>query len=349
VDARAWPVEPQVQLERRAHRAHRVVLVGGRRAEERLDGISVERVDDAAVPAHHVAHGGAEALTARHRGHQDGDPAPLALGENFRGTRVGGHGPRKLLQVVYQLGGGIAVARVLREHSGDQPVQLLGHGGVGRAHRPGLVVEDGSQQRDLICPLKAVLAGQHLVQHHTEGPDVGAAVERLAPHLLGAHVSHRAGPLSRRGELAPRKLGDAEVQDLEHAVGGDHEVRRLDVPVDHAPLVGLGQPASRLQGEGDDLGRGHRPPLQAPRQRLALVVRHRDEELAVLRLADLVDGADVEMVERGRGLGLGAEPFLRGLLEAQVRRQELEREGALEPPALYTTPMPPRPRHSEMR
>ncbi len=42
-------------------------------------------------------------------------------------------------------------------------------------------------------------AGEHLVQHHTEGPDVGPLVDRGAACLLGSHV--------RRGTQDHSELG----------------------------------------------------------------------------------------------------------------------------------------------
>ena len=49
-------------------------------------------------------------------------------------------------------------------------------------------------------------------------------------------------------------------------------------------------------------------------------------ELPVVGLADLVDGADVRMLERGRGARLDEEALLRVGVRAEVRRQELERD-----------------------
>ena len=40
-------------------------------------------------------------------------------------------------------------------------------------------------------------ASRHLVQHDAERKQIGARVERLAPHLLRRHVSHRAQRRSR--------------------------------------------------------------------------------------------------------------------------------------------------------
>ncbi len=100
------------------------------------------------------------------------------------------------------------------------------------------------------------LAGNHLQQHHAEGPDVGAPVDGLAAGLLGAHVGggaeqctdggHRRG--DRRGVGQPRRaaragrvpferLGQAEVEQLDLAVGGEHHVGRLEIAVDDAAVV----------------------------------------------------------------------------------------------------------------
>ena len=63
---------------------------------------------------------------------------------------------------------------------------------------------------------------------------------------------------------------------------------------------------------------------------MALVVGHRDEELALFGLADLVDGADVFVVERGGRLSFPDEARVGLVVGAQVRRQKLQRDGAVE-------------------
>ena len=75
-------------------------------------------------------------------------------------------------------------------------------------------------------------AGQHLVQHAAERPDVRAPVHRLAARLLGAHVRRRAedhsdawavtvGEWVRSDDVEspPEVLREPEVQHLHGAVG----------------------------------------------------------------------------------------------------------------------------------
>jgi hypothetical protein len=101
------------------------------------------------------------------------------------------------------------------------------------------------------------LSGEHLVQHTAESPDIATTVHILTPRLLGAHVGRRpqhgsgfASGWSVRVE--PRveggfadRLGQAEVKQLDAAVGGETDVPGLEVAVQDALLV------SHLQGHCD--------------------------------------------------------------------------------------------------
>ena len=64
--------------------------------------------------------------------------------------------------------------------------------------------------------------------------------------------------------MSGRKPGQAEVQHLDLAVGGQHEVRRLDVAMDQPVLVdGLqadGRLAGKFGGVGDWNAAGRRSP-----------------------------------------------------------------------------------------
>ena len=99
--------------------------------------------------------------------------------------------------------------------------------------------------------------------------------------------------------LGRHELGQAEVQDLHPTVAGDHDVLGLEVAVDDARVVGLGQPARRLRRELQGAPRHQRAFAQELAQRLSLHQLHRDVADAV-RGADLVDRHDVGVVE-GRG------------------------------------------------
>ena len=66
--------------------------------------------------------------------------------------------------------------------------------------------------RDVVARERAA-AGEHLVEHDAEGPDVGALVDGLAARLLGRHVGRRAedhAHLRRRGPSASASSARAD-------------------------------------------------------------------------------------------------------------------------------------------
>ena len=65
--------------------------------------------------------------------------------------------------------------------------------------------------------------------------------------LRGRRGGRRRGR-RRRHHVGPQ-LGQAEVEQLDRAVLGDHRVGRLDVAVEHAARVGRGQPAGQPDAE----------------------------------------------------------------------------------------------------
>mmetsp|Transcript_97818 Transcript_97818/g.273851 ORF Transcript_97818/g.273851 Transcript_97818/m.273851 type:complete len:241 (-) Transcript_97818:440-1162(-) len=122
------------------------------------------------------------------------------------------------------------------------------------------------QVDELDCVIGAILHGQHRVQHgrgvqsgrdprqdHAERPHVGFLVQsaRGGQERLGRHEHHC--PLSpslvvvhRFGEVCARVVeedGQAEVDEFDAAVGvraGQHDIVRLQVPMDHASRVDVG-------------------------------------------------------------------------------------------------------------
>ena len=168
---------------------------------------------------------------------------------------------------------------------------------------------------------------------------VGAPVEPLALDLLRRRVLQRADVLPRRGDLADGRapaLGDAEVAQVHLlATAGprrprDQDVARLDVPV-HEP--GLVHGVERLRH-----GPEHRAhPLDVER---ALSVEYGAEILPVdeahrqvqdpVRVARVVDRHDVRVFEARRDGGLALEPAAVVRVGGQRRRQDLERDGAVQ-------------------
>ena len=74
-----------------------------------------------------------------------------------------------------------------------------------------------------------------------------------------------------------------------------------------AARVGAADAARNLDGDPDGFLEGQPAPPQSRPHRLAVVQRHREEQLSVVGLPNLQDGADVRMIERGSGAGLHSE------------------------------------------
>jgi len=167
--------------------------------------------------------------------------------------------------------------------SGGATVKRMGTGlgggawgpfrGSGRQQRSvGLLGQDrGQRVRNRLAP-EGLLAREHLVEHGAESEDVAALVHGLAAGLLGAHVRGGAKQDGAAGEggggqgwrlggvggggIVGEGFGKAEVEHLDLALGGDLDVRRLQVAVDDAALVGLFEGVDELTQDGGDFVRG---------------------------------------------------------------------------------------------
>ncbi len=93
---------------------------------------------------------------------------------------------------------------------------------------------------------------------------------------------------------------------------------------DPAGMGGI-QRVGHLSGDLDDSGNLQRSLLHELTQRLAFHELHGDERQSVFGLADVVDDADVRMIECRSGFGLGQEPPPAVRIVRQFRRQELDR------------------------
>ena len=172
-------------------------------------------------------------------------------------------------------------------------------------------------------------------------------VEGLGSGLLGRHVGRRAEggpwrgleilacflglPLLHQGErvFLRCELREPEVQDL-HLAGTRHEdVGGRHVAVDDAGGVGRIERVGHLAADVDDLRQRQGRLFQAVAQRLPVEQLHDEEGLRVAE-AELVNRADVRVVERRRGPGLAFEPEV-GLPVVRVGAcQELDRHMAAE-------------------
>ena len=100
-------------------------------------------------------------------------------------------------------------------------------------------------------------AGEHLVEHAAQRVDIAARIRLIARRLLGTHVRRSADAHARaRESLADgrvQRARDAKVGD-ERMPGSEENVLRLDVAMDDAVLVRVGERARHLPCELDRIG-----------------------------------------------------------------------------------------------
>lgn len=251
------------------------------------------------------------------------------------GPALAGHG-LVVAQVVGEFhGAAIAVFRLLRQGAREDALQG-GRGFRGEIGQVGRgLVHDAMQKREdggVAVALEGGPAGQHFEQHHAQGKNVGAAVERLSQHLLRRHVLGRAQHHAGLGHGRRCHVGDAEIGQLGHAHGGDHDVGRLNVPVHDAQALRVIEAVGNLRRdiaegvERQSFGLVH--PLA---QRLALQILHGDIGDAI-DLAHVVDGDDGRVVQPPGRLRFADEALLElgDFLGRQVGIQRLDCNRALD-------------------
>jgi hypothetical protein len=211
-----------------------------------------------------------------------------------------------------------------------------------------LVLEHRRQDVGHRLALEELAAGEHLPQHHAEGPDVGPAVSRLARGLLGRHVGRRAENQARRRGVAGHggrqrqarvaviglpRLGEPEVQHLDRAVGTELNVGRLEVAVDDPLFVCRLQRLRDLPRDGHRLFERNRSALDALGEVLPLHQLHCQKGRARPRTRPRSRRHRLQPVQR-RDVGVvEARQHLRFALEArhafgilgELAREHLER------------------------
>ena len=101
---------------------------------------------------------------------------------------------------------------------------------------------------DGAVPLKGQTPGQHFIEHHAGGIDIGAGVRPVTAGLLGRDVVHTAQSFLGHG-LAVGQACNTEIGHLDAAVPQHHDILRFDVPVDDAAAVGVAESAHDLDDE----------------------------------------------------------------------------------------------------
>ena len=191
--------------------------------------------------------------------------------------------------------------------------------------------------------------GQEPVQDDAERIDVGADVGLVlsAADLVGAHVGK--GPLdaadlrdrARRVRLGIGDPGQPEIEDLDVGLGAvrvleDEDVRRLQIPVDDAALVGVSHGGADLPEQGEPAA--HLGPrirgtvlVQVGGERPARHQLHGEEVLSLVRGARLVDRRDARVFEPGQAVGLALEHAYRARVDVPASQDHLERDRAPRP------------------
>ena len=209
------------------------------------------------------------------------------------------------LQIVGQfLGRGVAALRLGGHRFQDNRFQVARDGVVDLSRRGRIAVDNLMHQEMPIVALERWPECQQFVQCDSQRIDVRAMVQHLAVplSLFRAHVAQRAQQIAGHGEIGPGPgLGQPEVGDQQMPLGVDEQVRRLDVSVDHAHLVGMLEGFSRLR---PPVGHGAEEP-----RRLTRSIRR----YVGLRFAFGLGG------RRRRFLALGERPIPTGLRGAVVR------------------------------
>jgi hypothetical protein len=243
-----------------------------------------------------------------------GDPlVPAAMLELMRDLR---HGRR-------------AARRIAGQAARDEIVELRRDLGARPRTRRGV---DELRAAPVGEALERQRAGDQLEQHDADRPDIDARRDQAPGQLLGRHVGRRADAAAGRDrELGPELLGDAEVDDLGD-VAGEHDVRRLEIAVDHPAVVdGLHAATDR----GDERSRGGlvegADPVQPRGEALAGdMLHHQKTAVADVVDADIEDAHDILVDDRPGLDGLGHECRAGDGIVDEVRAQELDRDGLAE-------------------
>ena len=127
------------------------------------------------------------------------------------------------------------------------------------------------------------------------------------------------------GKLLDRNhLGQTEVQNLGIAAFGHEDVRWFDVAVDNTLLVRRFECVRHLDGDFNHPVDGKGVSLNQVLQCFAVHELHGDERTPAF-LGDLIDRADIGMVQRRSSTRLAPEALQRSAVVGEVIGEELER------------------------
>ena len=201
--------------------------------------------------------------------------------------------------------------------------------------------------------MKGVAAGGELVEDEAEGEDVGLNSGLPGDELLGRHVGDGAaaggvgaafggGAIGLLGSggvevglVGAEAAGEAEVEDLDEAAVGEHDVGGLEVAMEDAERVRGGEAVGDLDAGGEDELEAGGALGDELVEALAGDVLHDDVGFGLVSgfgggFADLVDGADVGVIDGGGEAGLAELGGAHLLGGEGAALEQLEHDGALQ-------------------
>ena len=204
--------------------------------------------------------------------------------------------------------------RVLLEALENEVLERRRHEAVELPQPDRLAVHDlVGDRREAVSP-ERTLAGERLVQDRAEGPDVDQVLldDGNLVELLRRHVRRRPGRRLARGEGGVfAMLRDPEVEDQRLAVLAHEDVLGLQVAMNRAVSVGVGDSPADLRHQADDAGDalrfGQRRDFFEPLVELAAAhVLHHEIGMAVV-LARVEDLHDVRVAQHSEVADLAPE------------------------------------------
>jgi hypothetical protein len=242
---------------------------------------------------------------------------------------------------------------ILFESFADDFVELGREIGIEAQWRHGRAIEDGFEDYGGRVAAEWDHASGHLVENRAEREKIAAGVHFLAAGLLGRHVGdgaesgagtgelfgsdagggHRGGGSGGIAEWAARCGGrefcEAEIENFGVAALGDKDIRGLDVAMDDAVGMGGVERVGDFDTDAEEHFEIERTAGDVMLQRFAVEKFHDDVGVGVF-FAEIVDGADVWMIESGGGLGFALEALERLMIVGQGFGEEFQGHEAME-------------------
>ena len=238
----------------------------------------------------------------------------------FAGVERFEHLPRRL----------IALAQIRLHGTERDALELLGNIAVPLPRRLGAAGD--VHERNLlrsVCVIRQV-AREHLIEHDAKGIQVAACVGIEALGLLGRDIVHGADGLAAALLVDILKRGDAEISDLDHVVVCNHDVLRLNVPVDDAVGMRVLQRLADLRGVVQRLcGTEYTVLRHALLECFALNELH-DDILRLAAVADIVNRDDIRLREHGDRVRLRLEAIFQFGVRRHLIAQDLDGDIAVQ-------------------